>query len=212
MSDTSSATAHRSFWTTLPGILTGIAALLTAATGLLALWIQRGSSGVAEGGAAPPAAESATASAAGAGGSGETSPSDGPIHALGAACLNETFEGVPSGRVKGVDVGSGEVLVLSATETKEGAFGLELRDESAPVGGMRLSFDAGADRYTLERLVDGSCRPVSDMRNEDVPGRDPRDFPSWNALSLRLGERYYIISFGYSNGEVWVNRFQRFVR
>jgi hypothetical protein len=63
----------QSFWTTLPGFLTGIAAVLTAVTGLLVVMYPHGFAGSKETPAAGSAMETARAAPSAAGGSGGSS-------------------------------------------------------------------------------------------------------------------------------------------
>lgn len=193
---------RRSFWTTLPGILTGAAAVITALTGVAALLIDRD----------PPAArDERTVSAAGQ----ATSPSaqvPAPEHAVNVECLNRVFDGISGDRIRAIDLRAADVVVLSADQTKLGSFALELRDAGVTVGGMRLSFDSNAREYTLESLVDATCEQVTNVRNEDMPGADPRTFPSWTAMVFSVEGRSYLISFGYTDGRIEVNRFLPFVR
>jgi hypothetical protein len=74
------------------------------------------------------------------------------------------------------------------------------------------SLDSNAREYTLELLVDASCAAVTDFRNEDMPGADARTFPSWTGMVFSLEGRSYLISFGYTDGRIEVNRFLPFVR
>lgn len=197
---------HKPFWSTLPGILTGIAAIITALTGTFALLVDRPSS--------PASAESDTALQPGVEAAAPAQPPAQPPPPAGSAaagCLRDAFESVPADRVRTVSAGQENVVVVAADQTKRTPFALELRDGPAVVGGMIVSFEAEADRYTVVALVDGTCTPAPDLANLSRPGSDARTFPNWDDVRMRLGGQSYIISFGYASGEVDVNLFRKIV-
>jgi len=110
------------FWSSLPGVLTGVAALLAAVASLAALFTG--------GGGTDSGSPDAVASAVGA------EPSAVP-GAAGEDCFHKYFKGIPSYRLGTVEAG-GQNDVLSETERKAGPLSEPEWGRQACLEGFRL--------------------------------------------------------------------------
>jgi hypothetical protein len=137
-------TNFMAFWTTLPGILTGIAAVITAIAGLyLAFSPPKNSNDILRG-PTPPVSPAQNSSS--------PAPESGPDNCL----EQEVPGGVP------VEVGSG---TQALRELKDGAIRIKLTDNHQPVGGVGLRYYPDGDYFGIEKLVDAKCVGVADLYN-----------------------------------------------
>ena len=136
------ASRFRAFWSSLPGVLTGIAAVLAAAGTLIALF--RDDDGSEPD---PPAAVAVETSEPGA--------------AADGSCFGEYLQGIPADRVGELEAGGYED-VISETEPKAGPIGMRFTDFGEPIGGMRFAFFPDSGVYRIESVVDAACEPVGD--------------------------------------------------
>jgi hypothetical protein len=201
------------FWTTLPGILTGVAAVVTALGGLLAIFANRPSGGNS---AAPES--TVTSSALTAGGAGQpTTPAASPgavdlssASASTDACLASAFPDIPAARVKRVHDGVTAYTLLGPSDPKSGDIGILLLSDGNTVGALGLRFIQEGEFFTIRQVFDAGCAPVTDFANASRGG-DPRVLQNWDEASLRLGGQSYLLRLGYSGGEVSVGHFRRVV-
>ena len=132
------------FWTTLPGILTGSAALITAIAGFYLAFN-------------PPKnnnekPQSSTASVSHPQKSGTAEPESSSVN-----CLEREFAGVTA-----IEVGSGTQPVR---DLSGGMIRISLTDNHRPVGALSLRFYPDGDYFEIERAVDSNCNAVSDLYN-----------------------------------------------
>lgn len=160
------------FWSSLPGVLTGVAAVIAAVGTLAALF----TGGHETGSAAPDA----VASAVGA------EPSAVP-GAAGEDCFRQYFKGIPSNRLGTVEAG-GYDDVLSPTERKAGPIGMTLTD-SGLVGGIRFAYFPANVLFKIESIVDAHCRPVEDYLSGS--GGDKHVWQDSTRVNIRLGDHFY---------------------
>jgi hypothetical protein len=149
--DDTGGSRFRAFWSSLPGVLTGIAAVITAVVTLAALF--RGgddSDSDVTGGAAEAAA---------------TVP--GPA---GDSCFSEYFEGIPGYRLGTVEAGAyDDVLQVDRTESgadRDHLYRLRATDRRDPV---RLL----PGEHLLQDRVDRRCELQPDRLRQPARGRRP---------------------------------------
>lgn len=144
------------FWTSLPGVLTGVAALITAVATLAALDLG--------GGRDEPASPGATATSGSATVGPETSTGTASEDAEGG-CLGAYFEGLPPDRIKQVEVGTADFDAVTANQPKAGTVGLRFTNTNEPLGAMRIAFYPANALFKIESIVDAQCTPVEDYSN-----------------------------------------------
>jgi hypothetical protein len=109
-----------SFWASLPGILTGSAALLTAIGGLLALWLN-----------ARPAQDS--------------TPGDHPVGSTpttapvttntdDVACYTPLLSNIPADHQKSVQVGAADFRLVEPEVSKQGVFAVRMMENGRALG------------------------------------------------------------------------------
>lgn len=152
-------------------MLTGVAAVLTAAATLGALFIGGGGDSTDAG--APPG-----------GGSAPTFPAAAAV----SGCFKDYFAGIAGYRLGKLEVGS-SLDVLSETEPKAGQIGLTFTDVGRPIGGIRFVFFPENAFYKIVSVVDGQCRPIEDYENRT--GGDKHAWPDSSTIRIRLGGRLY---------------------
>ena len=136
MADKEEGTGSRfmAFWSSLPGVLTGVAGVLAAIATLAALFVGRDSDGDASGGAAGIGAAPATVPGA--------DVDD---------CFAEHFKGIPANRLGTVEAGAYDD-VIEANEPKAGPIGMTFTDFGRPLGGMRFVHETplGGDTHNWQ--------------------------------------------------------------
>lgn len=139
----SSSNTFLTFWSTLPGILTGVAALITAIVGLyLALAPRNNNNNNAVISPTPQMTPTAA-----------VSPGN---------CFEPEFA-----KIDPVEVGSGEQHISS----KDGVTRIKLTDKHVVVGALRLRFYRVGDYFEVEKIVDSKCQPTRECGI--CPGRRP---------------------------------------
>jgi hypothetical protein len=155
----------------LPGILTGVAAVIAAAGTLAALFVDGD-------GTKSPAPGSAV----------RTQPTALP-GAGGAACLGRYFEGIPRDRVGTVEAGTTDYDVITETQPKAGTIGMTFTNSARPIGAIRFAFFSENRVFKIESLVDARCRPIEDYEN---PARgDKKVLQDSDTVRLRLAGGSY---------------------
>ena len=169
--DEQAASGFWAFWRSLPGILTGVAAVITAVATLGALFVGRGGDGT----------ESPTAGAASTEATAATS-----------ACFDEYFKGIPQDRVGSVEAGAQAYDVITETQPKAGTIGMTFTNNARPIGAIRFAFFPANRLFKIESIVDAQCKPIEDYRN--LEGGDKHSVALDSTARLRLDGRYYDLS------------------
>ena len=161
------------FWRSLPGILTGVAAVITAAAALGALFVGGGGDGT----------ESPTPGAA-----ASTEPT-GATPAGDDVCFGEYFKGIPQDRVGSVEAGAQAYDVITETQPKAGTIGMTFTNNARPIGAIRFAFFPANRFFKIESIVDAQCKPIEDYTN--LEGGDKHVAGDSSTVRLRLDGRYY---------------------
>jgi hypothetical protein len=173
----------RAFWTSLPGVLTGVAAVVGAVATLVGVF--GGGDDSQSPGTAPTAAR-ATASA------GVASSGDG-------SCLNRFLSEVPADRRARVEVGAEYATVIPAHRRLPGRLGVILLRAGRPLGAVRALYEPHGYLFPLEAVVDAGCRPAP---HEDPERGDPDVIQGGRNTRITLGGRQYDFSLGASDSVV----------
>jgi hypothetical protein len=167
------------FWSSLPGILTGVAALITAIATLAALNVGDGGSGQTSAGR--PAPSQPTAS---------PRPS-------GDGCFGRYFAGIPSDRIAPVETGTADFDVITADQPKAGTIGLKFTNSNDPLGAMRIAFFPANSLFKIESIVDDRCTRIGDYSNV-ARGGDRNVLQNSDTVRFRIDGRYYDLRIGAS--------------
>lgn len=165
------------FWTSLPGVLTGVAAVVGAIAALAALFIDDAGPGSRVPGGSPPS-ETTAASSPGA-----------------TACLRRYFEGIPDDRIAAVEAGTVDLDVIAANQTKRGTVGLSLTNDNRPIGATRFAFFPAGEIFKIESIVDERCETI-DAYSNTSRGGDKNVLQNYDTLRLGLGGAYYDLRLG----------------
>jgi len=196
----------KSFWSTIPGILTGVAAIITAIGGLVAALY---TAGIIGGRSTSPneIRPSNTAS-----GPQATTPLTSRTPAIPSGdCLSEYFRGIREDRVFALEEGTSNFTVIGREQTKEDPIGLRLTDNRQTVGALRFSFFLNGEIFKIESIVDATCGQVKEYSIEGRPG-EKRTLQNWDTLQITFGSRTYALRLEFSGGSLGVNKFVRFVQ
>lgn len=180
------------FWTTLPGILTGAAAVITALTGLLVALTGAGIIGGSGGATGAPASSQSGSVTAGNGGGASGAP------AVLTGCLTGFFAADEPARVQAVEAGAQTVPVIAGQMPKAPPFGVVITEAGQPVAALRLQFIAGGDVFRVLGAVTATCTPVAGLRNVDRPG-DPTVLQNFDTVRVPVMGKAYDIRLGASS-------------
>jgi hypothetical protein len=163
-----------SFWTTLPGILTGIAAILTAIGGLYIAFSNHG----------PISGPTPT-----------PTPSVSPTVIAGGNCLEQNFSGADQ-----IEEGGNRVLQLHNRELKVrftdsgtpvGALRLRI-------------YPSTADHtlFKIESAVDSQCNEIEAFSNFTRPANEKHTLNNYDKLSVRFGDHNYLLTLEFNGTNV----------
>lgn len=175
----SSSNAFLTFWSTLPGILTGVAALITAIVGVyLALGPRNNDNHNAVISPTPQPTRTAEVST--------------------GTCFEQEFA-----KVDPVEVGSGEQHISS----KDGVTIFKLTDKHVVVGALRLRFYRVGDYFEVEKIVDSKCQHIEGMRNlsRQAPVDENNKPRNYDELEIPLGGQEYSLRLGFDAFSCTVN-------
>ena len=189
---------EKSFWTTLPGILTAVAALLTAVGGLIgalaAAGVFRGN--VLEGN--PPIVGSVPRP----GGTSPDSSDSGASVPISVAresalqgCFGGFFTGVPNDRIVSVEEGTRDFDVIGTNQPKADTVGLIFTSFNQPIGGIRFIFFPSNDLFRIESVVDSECRRIEAYENT-LRGADKNSIHNFGGVFISLGRQTYELVLG----------------
>ncbi len=159
------------FWSSLPGILTGIAAVIAAAGTLAALF--------AGGDGTEASAPGATAGA-------EPTFAPGPGD---DACFGRYFSGIPRDRVGAVEAGARAYDVIQENQSKKGMIGMTFTNNGRPIGAIRFQFFRDNALFKIESIVNARCAPTEEYEN--IIGGDKHAIEDNGTVRIRLGGGFY---------------------
>lgn len=113
-------------------------------------------------------------------------------------CMAEFFEAspqVPAERRKYLPRRRSEDIdVLKPGEPKDTEFGLILKDHGAAVGAVKMRYDADAEEFPLDGIVDAACEPVPWTTEQDESTQNPPVAFLSDDIRFTLGETRYTIN------------------
>lgn len=172
------------FWTSLPGVLTGIAAVVGAIATLAALFIEDAGTGSGVRDDSP---------------AGETKAVSSPG---GVGCLGRYFDGIPRERIATVEAGVIDLDVIAANQPKSGTVGFRLTDNNRTIGAMRVAFSPTSEIFKIESVVGERCETIEEYSNTTRAG-DKHVLQNYDTLRLALGGAYYDLRLG-GDTTIWL--------
>ena len=142
-----------------------------------------------------PTAENESVSPAG----GRTQLAQG---AVPEDCFAAAIESIAADRVKTIEMGMRDVVVLRPDQAPEQPFGIILTENGQTIGSLRVRLfrlgNTSDDLYRIEELIDSSCKPVEPLSNSR--GGPPRDLINWDTVRMKLGDYQYLLRIGGEGG------------
>jgi hypothetical protein len=173
ISDPSFLTTFKDFWTTLPGILTGIAAVITASAGLYLAFVHTNNSNSD----VPPPSSTPSVNST----QGISSPKP---ETSSNNCLEQE-----SDEVKSIEAGSPEQTLKSSA----GVIRIKLTDNHQPVGTLCLKFYPDGDYFEIEQVIDSKGKAVKDLYNETRSEYVENKLPNDHTLDIPFGGQKYAL-------------------
>ena len=164
------------FLGTLPGILTGIAAILTAAAGL---YLAFGSRPQDHGNSQPPPSPTPFVS---------PTPED-----RFAGCVEQEFP-----QADELEEGTFDAIL----HLRDHVIRVKFTHNGKPLGAMslRLYAEENPPLLKIERIVDSQCNAIQDFSNTDRPGMD--GMQSYDHLRVGFGGHDYVLRPGIDGGRI----------
>ena len=167
----------RAFWTSLPGVLTGVAAVVGAVATLAGVF------GGGDGGGSPATATTAA-----------RAPASPTVASIGdGSCLDHFLSGIPANRRARVEVGAEYATVIPPHRRLPGPLGVVLLRAGRPLGAVRALYEPQGYLFPLEAVVDAGCRPAP---HEDPEGGDPDVIQGGRTTRITLAGQQYDFSLG----------------
>ena len=183
----------QSFWSTLPGILTAVAAVITAVGGLIAALAAAGvftpRSRPAPSGVTNPISISAFSS------SGQNSQSSIP-----AGCFDRFFQAVAKDRIFSLEVGA-DSHIIGLDQINDQPIGIVFENNGSPVGGIIFKYFPDGQLFRVSSVVDANCTLIATYSNVSRGG-DQNVLQNWDDLQIRLGNATYALSLGFDGSSI----------
>jgi hypothetical protein len=113
-------------------------------------------------------------------------------------CMAEFFDASPQVPVERRKYlprrGGDDIDVLKPGEPKDTEFGLILRDHGAAVGAVKMRYDADAEEFPIDGIVDAACKPVPWTTEQDEATQNPPVAFLSDDIRFTLGESRYNIN------------------
>lgn len=170
----------RPFWNTLPGILTGIAAVITAIATLLgALHF-----GLLDN-------------------KSETTPTP-TITPTSTSALYDCFPEVPINRTRIMEGGTQDFELIGPLESKDEPIVIKFTENNKPIGSIKLFFYSNIQIFKIEKVADPRCQQIEEYSNIDRGG-DKHVLQNFDSVQMQFGDNKYILRLGYGDGTISAN-------
>jgi hypothetical protein len=207
----STAEKEKSFWKTIPGLLTGIAAIITAISGLLVALSTTGLLRTEP----TPTATLLTLSPTSRPADTLTSPVQQiPVTeeistppSFNGDCLDEFLTDVPIDRVSTVEVGTRVLRLIAPTESMEDIIALKFEDLRTPLGAMKFYAFPENQIFRIVDIVDANCQRVEEY--EPSESADKNTLGYYEDLNLNLSGTDYILLLTFDTSEIYLVHFYR---
>ena len=128
-------------------------------------------------------------------------PTPQPTAILSGDCFAQYFSGIPSDRVRTIEMGTIAFEVLRPDQPKNGVIGIKFTEFNRPIGAMKFHFIPDSSIFRIEAVVGASCEVIENYANEGRGG-DKRVLQNWDTLQVQLGDHKYAVRFGHSAGQI----------
>lgn len=171
------------FWTTVPGILTGIAAVITAIGALVGVLFtagvfDSGSTIVVDGTPGP------TSTVVG------QSPTPKPTPPPSVDdCFEQFLSEIPEDRRATVEEGSSDLDVIGPPQPPDEPVGIMFTDLNVPIGAIKIQFFPNGDLFKVLAVVNSRCEAIEDYESQS--GSDRTVVQNYSRLKIRFGDDFY---------------------
>lgn len=188
----------RFFWTTVPGILTGIAAVITAIGALVGVLFTAGvfdggSTTVVDGDPGP------TSTAVKGSPTAERTP---PPTLVGDDCFEQFLSEIPEDRRATVEEGATDFDVTGPPQPADEPVGIVFTDLNVPVGGIKIQFFPNGGLFKVLAVVNSRCEGIEDYESQS--GSDKNVVKNFSRLKIRFGDDFYEVRLS-GNSEIDIN-------
>jgi len=134
---------------------------------------------------------------------------EAPAPSTSTGCFDRYFSDFPPDRKSTVEVGTSDKTVLSASQTKTAPIALLFNENRETFGGITFNVFASDNLFKVDAIIDANCQPIEQYANVSRGG-DKNVFQNWDTLQMTMNNQSYMLTLGYSEGEVEVNAFGAF--
>ena len=190
------------FWTTLPGILTGIAAVITAIAALIGGLFTAGvfDSATTNGGVAGTPVPTSTAV------KGSPTPErTSPATVVGDDCFEQFFNEfpeVPEDRKATVEEGANNFDVTGPPQPADEPVGIVFTDLNVPIGAIKIQFFPNGGLFKVLAVVNSRCEGIEDYESQS--GSDKNVVKNFSRLKIRFGDDFYELRL-QGNADIDIN-------
>jgi hypothetical protein len=203
------AEKEKSFWKTIPGLLTGIAAIITAISGLLVALSSTGllkiapTPTVAMVTQTPISLPTNTATLT-------VQPTTTKLTTVTPPssttdCLENYLADVPVERVSTVEVGTQVMQLIAPNESMEEIIAIQFEALRTPLGAMKFYAFPENRIFKIVEIVDSNCQKVGEYEPSESPDKNTLGY--YEDLNLNLNGTDYILLLSFYTNEIYLEYF-----
>jgi hypothetical protein len=187
----------KSFWTTLPGLLTEIIGLIAAIVTLYGTFIGLpGDIGpVIPIYPTPTPVPTPTLSPTVV---FTPEPSPSPTYPV----IN-CFPDVPENRIKVMEAGTEGFLLAGPFESKDEPMVIKFTEYKNPIGYIKLFFFPDNDLTKIEKVVDSKCQQIEEYSHVEDGSKDKHVLQHWDPIKIKFENNNYLLFLHYDIEEIY---------
>lgn len=202
---------EKSFWKTVPGLLTGIAAIITAISGFLVALSTTGLLGTAPTPTASAATQTPTSLLANTMAptvqqTPVTDETSSPPSSSGD-CLDEFLADVPADRISTVEVGTQAMRLIAPTQSMEEIIAIKFEDLRTPLGVMKFYAFPENQIFRIVEIIDANCQRIEEYEPSESPDKNALGY--YEDLNLNLNGTDYVLLLTFDTSAVYLMHFFR---
>ena len=105
-------------------------------------------------------------------------------------CFEKFFEGIPEDRVKTMEAGAKDIILIGPNQSKDEAIAINFTENRKPIGAIKFEFFFNEDMFKVETVVDSKCQEIK--RDQDI-------LYSWDTLEIRFEDHTYALTLRYED-------------
>jgi hypothetical protein len=205
------AEKEKSFWKTFPGLLTGIAAIITAISGLLVALSSTGLLKIASIPTVPvptqpPASlPTNTVTLTVQPTSTITTTVTPPFSTTD--CLEDYLAEIPLERVSTVEVGTQVMRLIAPNESIQEIIAIQFEALRTPIGAMKFYAFPENRIFKIVEIVDSNCQKVEEYEPSESPDKNTLGY--YEDLNLNLNGTDYVLLISFDTNEVYLEYFYK---